>query len=146
MAQALLSDPIDLLLDNNDDLFITTDLAWATGVQAVAQECRIALQMFAGEWFMDLTFGYPYWTRILGQKPDVAIAAARSVTRSVLLNINNVTDVPTLSVTYNPSPRGLVISWVVSTQFGDTPVDTISVLAQGNPTGINTSGISGGPQ
>lgn len=37
--------------------------------QTVAQRLMIRLQTFEGEWFMDTTYGVPYWQRILGKKP-----------------------------------------------------------------------------
>lgn len=35
----------------------------------VAQRLRIRLLTFEGEWFLDTTYGIPYWQRILGKKP-----------------------------------------------------------------------------
>lgn len=80
---ALDTDPRDLKLDRQNDLVITTDLQWTRGVEAVMQDCRIVLQMFQGEWFLNRAAGIPYWGRILRERPDVAQRAARDLLRQV---------------------------------------------------------------
>lgn len=127
MALPLSDEPRDLLLGLDNDLVITTDLAFTTGIAAVAQSCRIALQMFAGEWFLDLDAGIPYWDSILAQKPDVAIKAARIAFRSELLASDGVIDVTKLVVTYDGSARTMTIVWQVLTELGETPADSIAV-------------------
>lgn len=127
MALPLSDEPRDLLLGDDNDLVITTDLQFTKGITAVAQSCRIALQMFAGEWFLDLDAGIPYWDSILAQKPDVAIKAARIAFRSELLTSDGVIDVLKLGVTYDGDTRTMSITWQVLTALGETPVDSIAV-------------------
>jgi hypothetical protein len=87
----LLTDPIDLLLDDNNDLvFRDGDLVFSTGIEAVVQACRIVMQMFRGEWFLNLDAGLPYWESILGQKPAVAIQAATMYIRRELELVDGV--------------------------------------------------------
>ncbi len=124
---ALVTDPRDLLLDKNNDLVITTDLQWSRGIPAVMQSCRIALQMFQGEWFMNLDVGIPYWQSILGRKPGTAIAAAKSAFRQALASVESVVAVLKLDVTYNGVTRLMTVSWKVKTEFGDTPVDVLAL-------------------
>ena len=129
---SLITDPRDLLLGDDNDLVIEDgDLVWSRGIDAVVQDARIVLQMFQGEWFMDLDAGIPYWGSILGKKPAVAIAAARSAFRQALLGIEDVTEVLVLEVTYAGATRAMSIRWKVRCTFGDTPTDVIALRVGG---------------
>lgn len=128
---ALLLDPRDLLLDADNDLVVTTDLQWSRGIGAVVQSCRIALQMFQGEWFLNLDVGIPYWEDIFGKKPSTAIAAANAAFRDTLNSIESVLSVLRCDVEYNGTSRVLSVTWRVRTKFGDTPTDTIQLSVGG---------------
>lgn len=133
MAQPLTNEPRDLKLDDNNDLvFEDGDLVFTRGIDAVVQSCRIALQMFQEEWFLDLDAGLPYWQNILGFKPSVAIAAARIFVARELRLVEGVLEILKLDVTYDGSLRTLLITWQVSTELGDTPVDTIALETGGS--------------
>lgn len=124
----LLTDPIDLLLDSDNDLVIENgDLQFSRGIDAIVQQCRINLSMFQEEWFLNLDVGIPYWQNILGFKPAAAIAAARIFFTRELLAVDGVDGVTRLEITYTGPTRTLNIKWQVSTVFGDTPVDTINL-------------------
>lgn len=128
MAQPLVDDPIDLALGDDDDLIVTTDLAFVRGLAGVAQMCRIAVQMFAGEWFLDLDVGIPYWEDIFGAPAEVALLSARAGFRDELLAVDGVLDIVSLVVTFdNARSRQLTVSWQVRTAIGNTPVDTMTV-------------------
>ncbi len=115
------SDPRDLLLGPDGDLVVGTDLQWSRGLQAIAQSCRIALLMFAGEWFLDLEAGIPYFDEILGFRST----AARLEFLAALRAVDGVTEVTTLELSFDSATRALTITWAVSTAFGDTSPDTI---------------------
>lgn len=124
----LITDPVDLLLDANNDLVIKDgDLQFSRGVDAIVQQCRIALQMFQGEWFLNLDAGIPYWQSILGYKPQVAIQAAQIYFRRELELVDGVDSVLKLDVNYSGINRILTVTWQVSTVFGDTPEDVIDL-------------------
>ena len=127
MAQPLENEPRDLLLDENNDLVIGSDLSWTYGIDAVVQSCRIALQLFQGEWFLDLDAGIPYWEGILGRKPATAIAIARDEFRRELLETAGVLEVLKLEVKYVGATRLLTIQWQVRTELGETPIDTLDL-------------------
>lgn len=129
MALPLTNDPRDLLLGSDNDLVVGTDLSFSRGIQAVIQSCRIKIQMFAGEWFLNLDSGIPYWQEILGGKPDAAIASARVSLRKALLSVDGVLEVTRLDVLYNRQTRKLTIAWQVSTGLGETPVDVLDLGA-----------------
>ncbi len=121
------TDPRDLLLDSQNDLVIDRDLQWSIGIDGVIQECRIKMQMFKNEWFLDLDSGIPYWGDILGQKPRLAMAAAGQAFTEALLSVEGVESVTKMDVTYNGTTRRMTVAWSVRCVFGDTPVDTLFV-------------------
>jgi hypothetical protein len=127
VAQPLENEPRDLLLGLDNDLIITNDLDWSRGIAAVAQSCRIKLQMFRGEWFLDLDEGIPFWDDILGQKAEAAIAVARQEFRAALLAIEGVLEISKLEVSFESTTRLMRITWQVRTALGETPVDTLEV-------------------
>ena len=124
----LLTDPVDLLLDDDNDLVFTDgDLVFSYGVDAIAQQCKIAMLMFQGEWFLTLAAGLPYWQSILGQKPALAIQAAQIFIRRELELVDGVLDILKLQVTYVRATRALQVTWQVDTVFGETPPDVIEL-------------------
>lgn len=81
---------IDLLLDPD-----SWDIVWNNGpltkefttqplTQTVGQRLKIRLLSFAGDWFMDTTYGVPYFQRLLGVK-QTSKAAADLVFQSQIL-------------------------------------------------------------
>lgn len=124
----LLTDPIDLKLDSdNQVVFENGDLVFVSGIDAVVQQCRVVLQMFQGEWFLNLDAGIPYWQSILGEKTRAAIEAARIFFRRELELVSGVDKVTKLDISYSGTSRTLTVNWQVSTIFGDTPVDVINL-------------------
>ena len=132
MPQPLENEPRDLLLDITNDLVIESgDFVFARGIDAVTQSCRIALQMFEEEWFLDLDVGIPYWQNILGFKPDVAVQAAIVAFTSELLSVSGVIAVTRMDVEYVGATRSLEVTWQVRSGLGETPTDTLSLAALG---------------
>lgn len=127
MALPLENAPRDLLLDDDNDLVIGTDLSWSRGIPAVVQSGRIALQMYRGEWFLDLDAGIPYWNEILGQRADIAAAVARDEFHRELLAVEGVLEVVRLDTSFDAATRALVVAWQVSTALGETPIDTLDL-------------------
>jgi hypothetical protein len=122
------TDPIDLLIDEDNQLvFVDGDLAWSRGIDAIVQQCRIALQMFQEEWFLNLDAGLPYWDQILGQKPVIAMQAAQIYIRRELELVDGVVDITKLEITFERVTRTLKVRWQVDTEFGETPVDEIAL-------------------
>lgn len=127
MALPLTTEPRDLLLDNTNDIIVTTDLQLSSGIGAVVQSCRIAMQMFANEWFLDLDAGIKYWEEILARKPKFAVPAALSEFRRELSLVNGVLKITKLEVTFDGPTRTMFVKWRVLTGYGETPVDTIKL-------------------
>ena len=109
-------EPIDLLLDDDGDLVLTSDLLFSTGINAVAQGIRIRIQTFKGEWFLDLNHGVPYYQDLLGQKFNEI--KARSAFREAIITAPGVVELISLEVSFNGQTRELSVSWEARTTFG----------------------------
>src|SRR5438045_2986215 len=108
----LSTDPIDLQLDTaTGDLVVDSDCHWTSGVAGISQGIRIALQMFKGEWFLDLDEGIPYLERsgvpadqaLIGQKFN----QSRAVTmfRETILRAPGVNTITSLAVSFDHTTR-----------------------------------------
>lgn len=134
MTLPLRDEPRDIAIgDDNDLVIVDGEYVLARGIDAVAQDCRIAVQTFLGEWFRDPTQGIPWFQAILAQKSEVAaIAAARISLRSALAAVDGVINVSRLDITRDRR-RQMTITWVVVTARGETPPDAINLnVGQGN--------------
>ncbi len=129
----LVTDPIDWELDTTThDLVITTDLAWTSGIPAVAQGCKVVLGMIEGEWFADLDEGVPYLERdgvpasraLLGQKFNPE--KARAAMRPELLAVPGVTAINYLNPAFDRSTRAMRVDFEVDTDFDDTVADSLN--------------------
>ena len=128
----LATDSIDLLLNA-----VTGDLAippvLSSNFAGVVQAARVRLATIAGEWFLDLDAGVPYYERsgvaaakaIFGQKFDQAKAIAAF--RTAILSTPGIVSISTLTVFFTGTTRAITVQWQARTVFGDTPVDTLAL-------------------
>ena len=124
----LTNDPRDLKADASNDIIVTNgDLVWSRGADAVTQDCRVVMQMFAEEWFLNLSAGIPYLQSIFGQKPAIAIAAATVYIRANLMAVSGVVAVTKLQINFSSRTRTMNISWQVQTGTGNTQPDSLTI-------------------
>lgn len=86
----------DLKLNSNHDLmFKNNRLVLVDGANQKAQQIKIALLTFLGEWFLDTSHGVPYFEQVLLKQVDKVkienvfrqkIAAVKDVKRVLKLN------------------------------------------------------------
>jgi hypothetical protein len=106
-----------------------------SGLAAVEQLCRIAMQTIRGEWFLDLDVGIPYLERdevpaseaLLGQKYDAI--KTRTAFLEALIAVPGVFEVLELTVDFDGATRALTVAWRTRTVFGDTELDTLMMGA-----------------
>lgn len=99
------------------DLVIGADIEMVSDGEAIAQACRIHLQWFLGEWFLDEEEGFPWFEQVLVKNPD--FVAVRELVRSYLLEVTGVRDVTSLDLRFDPAERVATIGFTVSTDFGE---------------------------
>lgn len=107
----------DLQLGSDGDLVLTGgDLALVQGEDAIAQECRIALGLWAGEFPFDTEVG-TRWDSVLSVKgiTDAQIAAE---IRRVLLQVAGVVSVDNVTIARNTVDRTATINIAVRADSG----------------------------
>jgi hypothetical protein len=130
----LTTDPIDLMFGEDGDLELGPDgdLQFTTGPDAVRQLLQHRLNLIKGEWFLDLDAGVPYFERegvsadqaLLGQTFDRQ-KALRAFAQEISA-CPGVTGIVSLEVDFDPATRVMEVSWVVTTEFGDTVEDSLA--------------------
>lgn len=134
----LSTDPVTLKLDANGNLDVaalaTRGLgAFDTGIAAVVTGVRTRILLIAGEWFLNIDAGVPWYERdgvdpatvILGSKYDEA-RIRPSVLRAIL-STPGVVEVTALRIEFETATRNVVVTWQARTRFGDTEPDTLTV-------------------
>ncbi len=110
--------PRDFAFDaDTGDLIVGADLSFLSDGDAIKQACRLALELFLGEWFLDGSIGVPYYEEILVKAPN--LPAIRAIFRKKLLAIVGVLDVISINLSYDNAARKLSVSWRVLTDFGE---------------------------
>lgn len=105
---------MDILLDGNGDLLVTSQGNIALE-NSVAQKIRIRLLWFEGEWRWNTELGLPYFTNLLIKNPDTDYF--ESVVRETIFDVDEVTDVKNVQITYDSKTRDAVIKYVALTDY-----------------------------
>lgn len=131
----LSTDPVDALLDETDDdiAIVDNDIVWSTGLIASAQDVKINTRMIAGEWFYDLDEGIALFDRdgidsnrvILGHK----FSKQRAINEftPAILNSYAVTQINSISFTFDPKTRTVSGKYEAETAFDDTVADSLAL-------------------
>lgn len=104
----------DILLDANGDLHITPEGDIMLG-NSVAQKIRIRILWFAGEWRWNTVEGLPYKDDLLIKNPDTDMF--ESLIREKIFEVDEVTEVKDVEITYNRQTRKAVIRFTAKTDF-----------------------------
>ncbi len=105
---------MDIMLDASGDLCISEsgDLKLE---DSVAQKIRIRLLWFEGEWRWDTEEGIPYFENLFVKNPDTD--HFESLVRERIFEVEEVTEVKEVSVTYDRKTRDAVIRYTALTDF-----------------------------
>ena len=99
------------------DLIIADgDLIAIDNAERVAQQIKIQLLTWLGEWFLDITHGVPYLDYILVKNPNIELA--RSIFKEQIMKVDDVNDVTSLEVYYNATERTMIVEYEASTSYG----------------------------
>lgn len=87
----------DLTLSKDGDLVLTDQAA------RIAQQIKITLLTFLGEWFLDQTWGVPYLELIMIKSPNRA--QVESIIRAKVRDVPGVVGVPKVQIEINAETR-----------------------------------------
>ncbi|WP_241074807.1 hypothetical protein [Achromobacter insuavis] len=109
---------IDLALSDDHDLAL--DLVGRAslidGAAKVAQQIKVTLLAFLGEWFLDTSFGVPYFEHVLVKVPNRA--AVEAAFRARIGDVPGVSRVRRLGLEIDHSRRLLRVSYEADTSAG----------------------------
>ena len=107
----------DIALDSSGDLdFTGAELSLLVDAEAIAQEIRIGLKMFKGEWFMDTRVGMPYMTDIFVKAPKLNVL--QSIFVRAIESVPGVRSVDRCTVTLDTPTRTLLVSFTATSDTG----------------------------
>ncbi|HCW20978.1 hypothetical protein [Achromobacter sp.] len=112
---------LDLALtpDHDLDLDLLGRASFVDGAERVAQQVKVTLLAFLGEWFLDTTFGVPYFESILVKGPDRA--SIEAILRARIQAVPGVQRVRRLGLEIERELRILRVSYDADTAAGRIP-------------------------
>ena len=108
----------DIALNDAGDIDLSRlDMFLVTGVDAIVQRLRIALQTFRGEWYLNTTVGLPYFKDIFVKRPNTgAISAAF---KTVILGTPGVVSLDVFTLSFDAALRKLTLDFTVTVTTGE---------------------------
>ena len=108
------------------------DIVWRNGplrkeettqplTETVSQRLKIRLLTFMGEWFLDTTYGVPYWQRMLGIK-QTSKAAIDLILQQQILEESGVKEIVSFNSTFQNRQYSLSFSVKVVTGEITSPI------------------------
>lgn len=100
------------LQDGTGDLILTTQNGGKTLTvvtdksAAAAQKLTNRFRFFKGEWFLDVTQGFPYWDFFTGKNPDPRVL--KQLLTKVVLSVPPVVSIKKLDLTILPNRQATV--------------------------------------
>lgn len=109
---------VDIALHANDhDILIKDgDFLLIDNAERVAQQIKVKLLTFLGEWFLDNTWGVPYLEYILVKQPNQDLI--KQILSEQILSVDDVKCLNALELDYQVKVRTLIINYEVSTEYG----------------------------
>lgn len=109
---------VDIALHANDhDILIKDgDFLLIDNAERVAQQIKVKLLTFLGEWFLDTTWGVPYLEYILVKQPNQELI--KQILSEQISSVDDVKSLNALELDYQVKVRTLTINYEVSTEYG----------------------------
>lgn len=107
---------IALHANNHDILIKDGDFLLIDNAERVAQQIKVKLLTFLGEWFLDTTWGVPYLEYILVKQPNQELI--KQILSEQILSVDDVKSLNALELDYQVKVRTLIINYEVSTEYG----------------------------
>lgn len=101
----------DLKLDSDsgDLLLVEGDLVLTSGAGAVQQHLSQRLKSFAGEWFLDLDSGLPYYRDILVKNPNMQVVSG--LLQEEIIKTPGVIELRSFNLTFEKKTRSLKVTF-----------------------------------
>ena len=99
----------ELIIENGDMLLINN-------AERIAQQIKITILEWLGEWFLDLRDGVPYREYVLIKNPN--LNHIRSILITKMSAVNGVDKVKTMTLDLDKKNRVLTVDFEVLTSFG----------------------------
>lgn len=121
---------VDIALHANDhDIIIKDgDFLIIDNAERVAQQIKVRILTFLGEWFLDNTHGIPYLEYILVKQPNPALI--KQILSEQISAVNDVKSLTSIELDYDVKNRTLIVNYEVTTDFG--LITRREVLGYGN--------------
>lgn len=121
---------VDIALHANDhDIIIKYgDFLIIDNAERVAQQIKVRILTFLGEWFLDNTHGIPYLEYILVKQPNPALI--KQILSEQISAVNDVKSLTSIELDYDVKNRTLIVNYEVTTDFG--LITRREVLGYGN--------------
>lgn len=105
--------------DANGDMVFGGNQAafWRNAPEGVAQVVNSRLQLWVGQWYLDLDSGTPYQTRVLGKYTD---KSRDPVLRARILGSPGVTEIAAYSSFFDSNTRSFSLSATLKTAYSVT--------------------------
>jgi len=109
---------LDLALaaDHDLDLDLLGRTSFVDGADRIAQQVKVTLLFFLGEWFLDTTFGVPYLEKVLIKAPDRA--GIEGILRARIGAVPGVERVRSLDLQVERQQRALRVAFDADTTAG----------------------------
>lgn len=107
---------IALSTETHDLVIIDGDILLISHAERVAQQIKIKLKFFLGEWFLDTRGGIPYIELILVKNPN--LTHVRSIFRQQISSVDDVISVNSLNLYLNSQKRELAVNFEAETNYG----------------------------
>ena len=108
---------LDLALnEKTHDLALNGDVMFIDNAERVAQQIKIQLLTFLGEWFLDVTHGVPYLDYVLIKNPNFTLI--RELFREQILKVDGVSNLVSIDIDFESATRKMLLSYEAETEYG----------------------------
>lgn len=108
---------LDLALNaKTHDLALNGDVLFIDNVERVAQQIKIQLLTFLGEWFLDVAHGVPYLDYVLVKNPNFTLI--RELFREQILKVDGVSNLVSIDIDFESATRKMLLSYEAETEYG----------------------------
>lgn len=114
-------------LKTSDWLFGRGKSSYLRNNDAIQADIQTSLQIFMGEVFWSTQFGVDWWNLIGGKNP-AAQAGIILQTRTIILGVSGVSQINSVSVSFNSGVRKLALQYSINTIFSQNITGAVTPI------------------